>query len=56
MAEFILIATIIFLCFALLWTKRTGLNFLIKIVFILMTVFGTYLLFGPANIISMLVK
>ncbi len=56
MAEFVLFSTIIFLGLSLLWTKSTWVNFVIKMTFILMTVFGAYLLFGPSNIIAQLAR
>lgn len=54
MAEFILISTIINLSWAILWSKKDMFNFAVKVVYICMTVFGAYLLFGPANMIASL--
>ncbi len=56
MAEFVLFSTIIFLVFSIAWSKETPLNLFVKVVFTLMTVYGAYVLFGPANVIAQLAK
>ena len=56
MAEFILIQTIINLFLALVWSKTSWMNLTIKVIFIIMLVTGTYLLFGPSNMIAALSK
>ena len=56
MADFILIATIVFAFFALIWKCSDAANTIIKLVLLVMVVWGMYLLFGPVNAIAQLAR
>lgn len=56
MAEFLIIQTIVNLVFGIIWSQKTGMNLFLKVMFIVLTAVGAYLLFGPANIVATLSK
>lgn len=54
-AEFVLIVTILFLFFGIIWTRSTFGNAILKVFFYVMVAWGVYILFGPASFITKMI-